>query len=118
MVLFSNLDRAKKRAQKGCRLNDTNFFSFSADHKSQKGGVGMRLAHHSPFTMEDEERVVEHCSCSTTPPSLIEFKIEKKETKTNSHKNTTFIKIGEGGGSYLRGGVGIISRWARTKMKV
>ena len=44
--------------------------------------------------------------------------VEKKETKTNSHKNTTFIKIGEGGGSYLRGGVGIISRWARTKMKV
>ncbi len=70
MVLFSNLDRAKKRAQKGCRLNDTNFFSFSADHKSQKGGVGMRLAHHSPFTWKTKKELSNTAAAQLLHPLL------------------------------------------------
>jgi len=55
----SNLARAKKGAPKGCRLYDTNFFSSSSDHKSHKGGVGMRLLRHLHGRRSDEERVVE-----------------------------------------------------------
>ena len=80
MVLFSNLDRAKKRAQKGCRLNDTNFFSFSGDHKSQKGGVSMRLAHHLPFTWKAKKELSNTAAAQPLHP-LIEFKIEKKKLK-------------------------------------